>query len=68
MAQLHPKMAARGQAVKEAYAHLSKTNQQWSQMSASERFRAVHAHIDNLKGGIAGRMTSLRTGGAFKAQ
>lgn len=62
---LHPEMAKRGAAVKAAYAHLSSTHPRWPEMSGAERFKAVHAHIDQPIQTLGSQVTALRGAGAF---
>jgi hypothetical protein len=46
---LHPALAAHGQKVKAAHAHLSKHSPSFKSMPAAHRMRAVQAHIRRTK-------------------
>lgn len=47
---LHPKMAAHGQAVKAAHAHLSRTVPGFRSMAGHEQLRATQAHVRGSTG------------------
>lgn len=66
MAELHPAFKARSQAIGAAYKHLAATHPNWKTMSSTDRFKAVHAHVDRPKATLAARVTALRGTGAFR--
>lgn len=50
MAKLHPKMVAHAKAVKQAHAHLIKTQPGFSSLHPHARLKAVQAHVRRTKG------------------
>lgn len=43
---LPPAFLKRAKAVQAAHRHLSKAHPDWASMSQQDRFKAVHAHVD----------------------
>lgn len=66
MAALHPAFLARAKAIGAAHKHLAATHPNWKAMSSTERFKAVHAHVDSPKATLSSRVTALRGAGAFR--
>lgn len=66
MAKQHPAFLARAKAVGAAHKHLAATHPNWAKLSPTERFKAVHSHVDRPTQSLATRVTALRGGGAFR--
>lgn len=66
MAKLHPAFLARAKAVGAAHKYLAATHPNWATLSPTDRFKAVHAHVDRQKAGLAGQVTALRGAGVFR--